>query len=304
MTFGPIWCPLLTKARHCGYTAVYAKGHATQGDTTMSIHDRMGFDAGAMRLEDALEWAAQHGFHYIDFNADRPPNALDAWDEARVRTIRQRCEREHIHLGLHTLSGVNVAEFSPYVSEAVDTYLRANIEVAQRLGCTWLVVHAGFHFSAHVEARQAAALAHLQRAVAYAEQAGPRLLLENLNAEPADAEVHYLGHTVEECRYYFDAIASAHFGWAFTVNHAHLVPEGIDGFLDAFGMTRIGEVRLADNLGDKEVHLNPGKGNIDFASLFQRLESSGYQDHYMMAFGSLEDRLVGRDHFAACWPEA
>ena len=29
--------------------------------------------------------------------------------------------------------------------------------------------------------------------------------------------VHYLGHTVEECRYYFDAMASAHFGWAFTV---------------------------------------------------------------------------------------
>ena len=55
-----------------------------------------------------------------------------------------------------------------------------------------LVVHAGFHFSANVEARQAAALARLQRAVAYAEQVGPRLLLENLNVEPADAEVHYM----------------------------------------------------------------------------------------------------------------
>ena len=267
----------------------------------MRLRDRIGFDAGDMRLEDALEWAAQHGFHYVDFNADRPPNALDAWDEARMRTIRQRCERAHIHLGLHTLSGVNVAEFSPYVSEAVDTYLRANIDIAQRLGGAWLVVHAGFHFSAHVEARQAAALEHLQRAVAYAEHIGPRLLLENLNVEPADAEVHYLGHTIEECRYYFDAIASAHFGWAFTVNHAHLVPEGIDGFLDAFGITRLGEVRLADNLGDKEVHLNPGVGNIDFSSLFQRLGLSGYQNHYMMAFGSLDEKLVGRDYFAAYW---
>jgi sugar phosphate isomerase/epimerase len=283
---------------------VQAQKHATQGATTMSIRDRMGFDAGDIRLEEALEWAARYGFHYVDFNADRPPNALDAWDEARVRAIRQHCERANIHLGLHTLSGVNVAEFSPYVSEAVDAYLRANIDVAQRLGCAWLVVHAGFHFSANVEARQAAALEHLQRAVAYAEQVGPRLLLENLNLEPAAAEVHYLGHTVEECRYYFDAIASAHFGWAFTVNHAHLVPEGIDGFLDAFGITRIGEVRLADNLGDREVHLNPGEGNIDFAALLQRLEVAGYQDHYMMAFGSPEDKLVGRDYLAACWHEA
>ena len=43
---------------------------------------------------------------------------------------------------------------------------------------------------------------------------------------------------------------------------------------------------------------------MDFASLFQRLESSGYRYYYMMAFGSLEDRLVGRDRLAACWHEA
>jgi sugar phosphate isomerase/epimerase len=53
-------------------------------------------------------------------------------------------------------------------------------------------------------------------------------------------------------------------------------PNGIDGFLDALRVTCIGEVRLADNLGDREVHLNPGQGNIDFAALFQRLEFSGY----------------------------
>jgi sugar phosphate isomerase/epimerase len=66
------------------------------------------------------------------------------------------------------------------------------------------------------------------------------------------------------------------------------------------GVTRIGAVRLADSLSDKEVHLNPGAGNIDFAALFQRLESSGYRYHYVMAFGSLEDKLVGRDRLAAC----
>lgn len=61
-------------------------------------------------------------------------------------------------------------------------------------------------------------------------------------------------------------------------------------------------MRLADNLGDKEVHLNPGAGNIDFSSLFQRLGSSDYQNYYMMAFGLLtEKQLVGRDYFAAHW---
>lgn len=124
------------------------------------------------------------------------------------------------------------------------------------------------------------------------------MFLENLNFETNDAEVHYLAHTVAECRLYFEAISSAHFGWAFTANHANLVPEGINGFLDAFGLDRIGEVRLADNLGDREVHLKPGEGNIDFASVFRRLESTGYQKFYTMAFGSLDDKLEARDVFA------
>ena len=48
----------------------------------------------------------------------------------------------------------------------------------------------------------------------------------------------------------------------------------------------------------KRCILNPGAGNIDFAALFQRLESSGYLYHYMMAFGALADTLVGHDYLA------
>ena len=111
----------------------------------MTLRDRIGFDAGSRRLEDALAWASQHGFHHVDFNADLAANHLvTGWDDARVRAVRQTCERHDIHLGLHTSSAVNVAEFSPYVAEGVETYLRANVDLAGRLGCEWLVVHAGW----------------------------------------------------------------------------------------------------------------------------------------------------------------
>ena len=148
-----------------------------------------------------------------------------------------------------------------------------------------------------MEARKLASIERLKRTVEYAENSGSRLILENLNFEPENAEVHYLAHNVEECIFYFDAISSDSFGWAFTVNHANLVPEGIDGFLDALGTDRIGEVRLADNLGDREVHLNPGEGNVDFASMFNRIESSGFEGYYSMAFGSLEAKLDAREYF-------
>jgi len=265
----------------------------------MGLAGRIGFDAGARRLEEALAWAARHDFHYLDFNADAGPNHLDAWDAARVRAARAVCARDGIHLGLHTQSAVNVAETSPRVAEAVDAYLRANVDLAVSLGCEWVVVHAGYHFSSAVDARKAASLDRLRRLTAHAERVGAYLVLENLNREPEHAEVRYLAHTVEECRPYFDGIGSPHLGWAFTVNHAHLVPEGIDGFLDAFGVERIGEVRLADNTGEYEVHLNPGEGTIDFGKLLGRLEGAGYRRHYTMAFGSDQDKLAARDRLAA-----
>jgi sugar phosphate isomerase/epimerase len=265
----------------------------------MNFTDRIGYDAGAIRLEEALESAVAHNFHYLDFNADTGPNRLGSWDDARVAGIRDTCQRNEIHLALHTASAVNVAELSPYVGDGVDRYLRENINLSQRLGCRWVVVHAGFHFSSLVSQRMAAGLERLKRAAEYAGGLDQTLLLENLNREPDDAEVHYLAHTVEECRYYLEAIGSDRLGWAFTVNHAHLVPEDIDGFLDAFGINRIGEVRLADNLGDKEVHLNPGQGNIDFPAMFRRLESAGFDSFYTMAFGSLEDKLAARQMFGS-----
>ena len=214
-----------------------------------------------------------------------------------MRSLRNDCESHDLHLGLHTLSAVNIAEVSPYLSDAADEYLKANIDFAKRLGCDSVEVHAGYHFSSILDMRMSASLERLKRATDYAERVGMTLFLENLNFEPNDAEVHYLAHTIEECHYYFDAIDSASFRWAFTVNHANLVPEGIDGFLDEFGVDRIGVVRLADNIGEVEVHMNPGEGNIDFPSLFNRLESSGYEQHYMMAFGNPEDKLKARDYF-------
>ena len=264
----------------------------------MNLRDRIGLDVGANRLEDALEWAVAHGFYYLDFNADIGPNHLEAWAKDRLRAVRQTCDRNGVHLGLHTLSGVNAAEFSPYVSRGVDEYLRANVDFARRLGCEWVIVHAGFHFSAAVEERKQASLARLQRIVDYAERSDTRVLLENLNREPDRAEVHYLAHNVEECRLYFDAVESEHLGWAFTVIHAHMVSEGIDGHLDAFGTGRLGEVRLADTTGEYEVHLPPGQGNIDFENVFRRIEAEGYLGHYMMAFGSFDDMATARETFA------
>ena len=237
---------------------------------------------------------------YLDVQLDTEANALESFDAARARGVRTACERHGIHLGLHTLSAVNVAEYSPYVRDAVDQYLRAYVDAAGMLGAGWVVVHAGYHFGSDKAARMVAGLERLQRAAEYAHRAGATLLLENLNKEPEDAEVHYLAHTMEEWQYYISRIGSPSLRLSFTANHAHLVPEGVDGFVDALDFSRVAEVRLADcfRIG-KEEHLKPGTGNLDFAHVFRRVEGKGFAGHYMNAFGSLDDMLAARDDLAA-----
>src|SRR5580658_4683565 len=173
----------------------------------MGLRERIGVDVGRkLRLEDAIEWAAAHAVRWIDIQLDTCPNALGSFDESRVAGISTACERHGVHLGLHTSSAVNVAEYAPQVGPAVDRYLAAYVEIAPKLGAEWIVMHAGFHFTSDKEMRMKAGLERLQRIVAHAERHGMLVLLENLNKEPEEAEVHYLAHTVEEWRYYFDRI--------------------------------------------------------------------------------------------------
>ncbi len=263
----------------------------------MSLHDRIGVDIGRkLPLEDAAAWAATHDVRFVDVQLDTGANALGTIDEPRAAALRATCERHGIHLGLHTSSAVNVAEYAPYVGDAVEQYLTAYVDAAILLGAEWIVMHAGFHFTSDRELRIAAGRERLMRIVCYAEKKGALVLLENLNKEPQEAEVHYLAHTVEEWRHYFERIQSPAFRLSFTVNHAHLVPEGVAGFIDALDFARVEEVRLADCFRNgHEVHLKPGAGDLDFADMFRRVEGRGFRGHYMNAFGSLDDMLQGRD---------
>jgi sugar phosphate isomerase/epimerase len=271
----------------------------------MKLIDRIGVDVGRrLKLEDAIEWAAKNGLRHIDIQLDTGENALPKFDAKRCAGVRKLLDRYGVKLGLHTNSAVNVAEYSPVVSDAVTDYLKSYVDIVPRLGASWTEMHAGYHFTRDKQARMEAGKERLKRIVAYAEKKKVRVLMENLNKEPVDAEVHYLAHTVEEWQYYWD-IRSPNFKLCFTINHAHLVPEGIDGFVNALDFRRVAEVRIADTWRNgHEIHLKPGAGDVDFGAMFRLIEGKGYRGHYTNAFGSLDDMLAGRDYLVARAREA
>lgn len=264
----------------------------------MPAAERFGFNAGRTRaLEETLQWAADQRFFHVDFNADAAPN-LD-FDQARTKRVRDLCERHGIHLNIHTSSAVNNAEVAPAVAEATDEYLQRNVQLGRRLGCDGVIVHGGFHFG-DIERRRETAVARLQRLAAFAAQVGQVLWFENHNVEPEQAEIHYIPDDVAELRWFLEAPeleANPWFRWTFNVGHAELVPDKTHGFLNAFGVARLAQVRLCDNPGTYEKHLVPGQGVIDFPAVFRQLEMAGYGGPFSLDFGSDEDKVRVRDEW-------
>lgn len=265
-----------------------------------SLRERIGIDLGQRnKIEDGLAAAVKHDVKYLDLKVDVAPNAIETLTPERIKGIRETCDKHGIHVGIHTMSAVNMAEVAPHVRDGVERYLFGHMEACKKLGGEWMVIHAGYHFTSDVKMRMEAGVERIQRLVDHAEKIGLTLLLENMNWEPDDAEVHYLAHNVEETKYYFDRLDSPNLRWAFTANHAHIVEDGVDAFLAAFDIKRCDEVRLADCWRNgKEEHLLPGEGDFDFPALFKKLDKLGFTGHYMNAFGTLQNMIDGRDKLA------
>ena len=271
-----------------------------------TLKQRIGIDIGRrISVEEGLEWAARNDVHFIDVQTDVHPNALESFDAQRVKNVRELKEKNNINLGLHTLSGVNVAEISPFCRDAVDQYLKAYIDLAPQVGAEWIVVHGGYHFTNCRTIRMQAAIERLKHIAGYAEEKGVLLLLENLNWEPVLAEVNYMPVTPAETMHFLTEIDSPAVRWSFTANHAHFLPGvGIANFIDAVDFSYCHEVRLADNNGSYEIHQRPGEGTIDFGAMFKKIEGLGYKGHYTNGFTTIDDMLVGRDYMVARAAEA
>ena len=263
----------------------------------MGFRDRIGIDIGRrLSAEDAISWAAANEVSYFDIQCDIAPNEMERFDPAACAAIRDACAANNLHLGLHTLSAMNTAEIAPFLRDAADEYLRAYIDLARQMAAEWVVVHGGYHFTGDAGLRRAASIDRLKRATGYAEEQGVLLLLENLNGEPDLAEVHYMPDTMADTIAWFEAIPSENLKWAFTINHAHYDNDGIAGWIDGMDMRRCGEVRVADNNGEYELHMHPGTGTVDFVDMFRRIEAAGFTGHYMCGWGTLQDMLDGREY--------
>jgi len=150
--------------------------------------------------------------------------------------------------------------------EAMDELKRA-IDVAEDLAFDRMILHLGGHRDMPDPRKRDAAFSSLEHLILHAKHAGVTICVENTTSEMG--EPAYLRSFVEETR-----LTGLRFN--FDIGHAHLAdgPED-ERVATSFESMReqIVSAHIHDNLGDKDAHLPPYDGSIDWLSALKLFRS-------------------------------
>jgi sugar phosphate isomerase/epimerase len=158
---------------------------------------------------------------------------------------------------------INVADTDrAHRIEAMDEIKRA-LEIAEQIPFRFLVQHIGTSGEAFNERKVEAAMTSIEHLRAFARPLGVRILLENIPNELATPDK--LVDFIHASR--FDDV-----GVCFDVGHAHImsdVPQAFEILKDHIRSTHI-----HDNAKDRDSHLWPGKGSINWKDTVQLLRAA------------------------------
>jgi sugar phosphate isomerase/epimerase len=146
--------------------------------------------------------------------------------------------------------------------EAMDEIKRA-LEIAEQIPFRFLVQHIGLSGESFDDRKFDAAMTSVEHLRAFAKPLGVRILLENIPNELSSPDK------------LVEMIKGAHFddvGVCFDIGHAHLM----SSVWEAFEILRphIQSTHLHDNNKDRDSHLWPGAGNINWNEAMELLRSA------------------------------
>ncbi|MDH7569743.1 MAG: sugar phosphate isomerase/epimerase family protein [Armatimonadota bacterium] len=212
---------------------------------------------GAERIEDAVRAIARQGVGWVEWGLGSPAY-FDEEDPTQVRSLRAVFRETGVRPNsLHARFGANydLASLDPQVRAHTLQAQRRAIEVAGELEVPYLVLHPGHGpRGEEMSARLSLAAEGLHQLEPLARAAGVVLAVENLppTYPGCASEVLELVH----------ALHSSAVRVCFDSGHAHLQGDvaGAARQLLPFTVT----MHLHDNHGQKDEHLLPGMGGIDW----------------------------------------
>ncbi|RKX79396.1 MAG: hypothetical protein DRP57_13720 [Spirochaetes bacterium] len=139
------------------------------------------------------------------------------------------------------------------------------VEIFKKAGAKFLVVHPGMDkFKSTTKNQYMENAVHSLKLISlFAHELGIQVLIEN----PPPPEI---GSSVDEIKEIFKGLRDYKPGFCFDIGHANITNEGIDAFLTS-GLFP-SELHISDNHGQKDEHLLPGEGSIDWGSFFTKVK--------------------------------
>jgi sugar phosphate isomerase/epimerase len=149
--------------------------------------------------------------------------------------------------------------------DAMDEIKRA-LEIAEQIPFRYLIQHVGVVNEAFDERKFEAAMTSIEHLRAFARPLGVSVLLENIPNELATPErlVEFIQIT------HFDDV-----GVCFDVGHAHIMTDIAQAFEAVKNHVR--STHVHDNARDKDSHLWPGQGTIDWKQAMELLRSAPHK---------------------------
>jgi sugar phosphate isomerase/epimerase len=146
--------------------------------------------------------------------------------------------------------------------EAMDEIKRA-LEIAEQIPFRFLVQHIGKAGDSFDDKKFEAAMTSIEHLRAFAKPLGVRLLLENIPNELAtpDRLVEFINIS------HFDDV-----GVCFDFGHAHMTSDVAQAF--EILKPHIRSTHIHDNHKDRDAHLCPGKGSVDWKEAMELLNAA------------------------------
>ena len=154
--------------------------------------------------------------------------------------------------------------------EAMDEIKRA-IELAEQIPFRFLIQHIGLPNEAFDERKFEAAMTSVEHLRAFAKPLGVRVLLENIPNELSAPEK------------LVEFIRTTHFGdvgVCFDVGHAHMMGNVAEAFETV--KAHIHSTHIHDNTKDKDSHLWPGDGTINWKQTLELLSSAPHKPPFLL----------------------
>lgn len=232
--------------------------------------------------EEKYKKISSFGFSAIDFNISNTNSELYAMDDAAFaqkilseKTAIQAAglEISQVHGPMHSVQKDATAEGR---QERLN-YMKRSIFAAGLLECKYWVTHPIMPYgpldldTGDASKTWAVNKAFMSELLQYAKEQGVTICLENLPMGKFS-----MAHPLQILKFVRE-MDDGHFKICLDTGHANLFPEvSLNDVVRQMG-TEIKVLHIHDNMGDRDFHLWPTKGIIDWAGFMQALRSVGFK---------------------------